>query len=126
MQPFVVSIDEQMTSTERLLRASIDRSTIADHQRIGHLLQSHRYLSEMRRVLVALSGTVFEDLERVLALRARGCIGLTSASDTADNLREMAFGLARADQLIRADQQQQQQPKSTKTLTRCVSEMAKV
>lgn len=54
----------------------------------------------MRRVLGELSGAVYDDLERVLTLRHRGCLGIRPKKDTLDNLHQMKLGMDRAEKLI--------------------------
>lgn len=89
-----------MANIEQLLRKNLDRSRIGD-SKVGWLLEYNRYQLEFRRVLSDLSGPVYEDLERVLRLRDRGCLGLTPKKETAACLREMSAGLERATRLIR-------------------------
>lgn len=44
---------------------------------------------EMREMLVRLSGTIFEDLEKVLSLRYRGCSGVHLNKANLNELRRM-------------------------------------
>uniref|UniRef100_A0A914WNI7 Uncharacterized protein n=1 Tax=Plectus sambesii TaxID=2011161 RepID=A0A914WNI7_9BILA len=89
-----------MSNIEQLLRKNLDRSRIGD-LKVGWLLEYNRYQLEFRRVLTDLSGPVYEDLERVLRLRNRGCLGLSPRKETIASLREMSAGLDRATKLIR-------------------------
>uniref|UniRef100_A0A914WUR8 Uncharacterized protein n=1 Tax=Plectus sambesii TaxID=2011161 RepID=A0A914WUR8_9BILA len=100
VHPFLITLDGEMSNIEQLLRKNLDRSRIGD-SKVGWLLEYNRYQLEFRRVLMDLSGPVYEDLERVLRLRNRGCLGLSPKKETIASLREMSAGLERATKLIR-------------------------
>uniref|UniRef100_A0A914VTQ7 Uncharacterized protein n=1 Tax=Plectus sambesii TaxID=2011161 RepID=A0A914VTQ7_9BILA len=100
VHPFLITLDEEMSNIEQLLRKNLDRSRIGD-SKVGWLLEYNRYQLEFRRVLTDLSGPVYEDLERVLRLRNRGCLGLSPKKEIIASLREMSAGLDRATKLIR-------------------------
>ncbi|VDN58186.1 unnamed protein product [Dracunculus medinensis] len=96
---FLINLDEEMTAAEKLIRYNIDKARIND-DRISWLLKFNDYHLEMRRMLNELSSTIYNDLERVLTLRFRGCIGIEPKKGTIDHLRQMKLGMERADKLI--------------------------
>lgn len=58
----------------------------------------------MREMLATLSGAVYEDLERVLSLRCRGCCGITFKQELMLCLREMKNGTDRLQKQIKLEQ----------------------
>uniref|UniRef100_A0A915C095 Uncharacterized protein n=1 Tax=Parascaris univalens TaxID=6257 RepID=A0A915C095_PARUN len=99
VRPFMITLDEEMSACERLIRINVDSARISE-DRVGWLLNFNRYQLEMRRVLGELSGAVYDDLERVLSLRHRGCLGVRPKKNTLDNLHQMKLGMDRAEKLI--------------------------
>uniref|UniRef100_A0A0M3I6Z4 Rx_N domain-containing protein n=1 Tax=Ascaris lumbricoides TaxID=6252 RepID=A0A0M3I6Z4_ASCLU len=99
VRPFMITLDEEMSACERLIRINVDSARISE-DRVGWLLNFNKYQLEMRRVLGELSGAVYDDLERVLTLRHRGCLGIRPKKDTLDNLHQMKLGMDRAEKLI--------------------------
>ncbi|KHN85453.1 hypothetical protein Tcan_04743 [Toxocara canis] len=99
VRPFLVNLDEEMNACERLIRLNIDNARISE-DRVAWLLNFNKYQLEMRRMLRELSGTVYDDLERVLTLRHRGCLGVRPKKETVDNLYQMKLGMDRAEKLI--------------------------
>uniref|UniRef100_A0A914RJN9 Uncharacterized protein n=1 Tax=Parascaris equorum TaxID=6256 RepID=A0A914RJN9_PAREQ len=90
---------ELLYELQRLIRINVDSARISE-DRVGWLLNFNRYQLEMRRVLGELSGAVYDDLERVLSLRHRGCLGVRPKKNTLDNLHQMKLGMDRAEKLI--------------------------
>uniref|UniRef100_A0A915PDJ5 Alpha-1,3-glucosyltransferase n=1 Tax=Setaria digitata TaxID=48799 RepID=A0A915PDJ5_9BILA len=72
--PFLVNLDIEMAASEKLIRVNIDTARITE-TKVEWLLKFNKYKLEMREMLVTLSGTIYEDLERVLSLSYRGCHG---------------------------------------------------
>lgn len=58
----------------------------------------------MREMLTALSGTVYEDLERVLSLRCRGCFGVTFKEELMLHLHQMKSSTNKLQQQIKLEQ----------------------
>ncbi|VDK42079.1 unnamed protein product [Anisakis simplex] len=99
VRPFLINLDEEMSACERLIRLNIDNARISE-ERVAWLLKFNKYQLEMRRMLAELSSAVYDDLERVLTLRHRGCLGLCPKKETVDNLYQMKLGMDRAKKLI--------------------------
>lgn len=55
-------------------------------------------------MLVTLSGAVYEDLERVLSLRCRGCYGVTFKQELMLHLRQMKNRTEKLQKQIKLEQ----------------------
>ncbi|KAM3719358.1 Mitochondrial inner membrane protease [Dirofilaria immitis] len=86
--PFLINLDIEMVASEKLIRTNIDTAKISE-TKVDWLLKFNKCKLEMREMLVMLSGTIYEDLERVLSLRCRGCCGITFKQELMICLREM-------------------------------------
>lgn len=58
---------------------------------------------EMRDMFRTLSVTVYDDLERVLTLTSRGCLGLNPRADTLSTLRYMRNDIDSLQKLIKQE-----------------------
>uniref|UniRef100_A0A8R1XKY3 Uncharacterized protein n=1 Tax=Onchocerca volvulus TaxID=6282 RepID=A0A8R1XKY3_ONCVO len=86
--PFLINLDIEMAASEKLIRINIDTAKISE-TKVDWLLKFNKCKLEMREMLATLSGTVYEDLERVLSLRFRGCYGITFKQELMICLRQM-------------------------------------
>ena len=55
----------------------------------------------MRRVLQETSGSIYEDIERTLTLRHRGCCGVNLKKATVEALRQIKLQMESAEKFIR-------------------------
>ncbi|EFO24455.1 hypothetical protein LOAG_04031 [Loa loa] len=101
--PFLVNLDIEMTASEKLIRTNIDTARISE-TKVDWLLKFNKCKLEMREMLVTLSDVVYEDLERVLSLRCRGCCGINFKQDLMICLRQMKKSTDKLQKQIKLEQ----------------------
>ncbi|VDM95062.1 unnamed protein product [Thelazia callipaeda] len=101
--PFLVKLEIEMAASEKLIRVNIDTARI-NETKVDWLLKFNKYELEMRDMLVILSGAIYEDLERVLSLRHRGCSGVTFKQESIACLRHMKNDTNRLHKQIKLEQ----------------------
>uniref|UniRef100_A0A0R3S380 DUF4806 domain-containing protein n=1 Tax=Elaeophora elaphi TaxID=1147741 RepID=A0A0R3S380_9BILA len=100
---FLVNLDIEMAASEKLIRINIDTARISE-TKVDWLLKFNKYKLEMREMLATLSGAVYEDLERVLSLRWRGCCGVTFKQELMLCLRQMKNSTDKLHKQIKLEQ----------------------
>ncbi|VBB26469.1 unnamed protein product [Acanthocheilonema viteae] len=101
--PFLINLDIEMTASEKLIRTNIDTARIGE-TKVDWLLKFNKCKLEMREILVTISGTVYEDLERVLSLRSRGCDGISFKQELMRYLRQMKNSTDKLHKQIKLEQ----------------------
>ncbi|KAK6104038.1 hypothetical protein QQG55_14735 [Brugia pahangi] len=103
VMPFLVNLDIEMASSEKLIRINIDTARISE-TKVDWLLKFNKCKLEMREILATLSGAVYKDLERVLSLRCRGCCGMIFKKELMLYLYQMKKGTDKLYKEIKLEQ----------------------
>ncbi|EJW79047.1 hypothetical protein WUBG_10045 [Wuchereria bancrofti] len=103
VMPFLVNLDIEMALSEKLIRINIDTARISE-TKVDWLLKFNKCKLEMREMLATLSGAVYEDLERVLSLRCRGCCGMNFKKELMLCLYQMKKGTDKLQKEIKLEQ----------------------
>uniref|UniRef100_A0A0N5AZ87 Syntaxin N-terminal domain-containing protein n=1 Tax=Syphacia muris TaxID=451379 RepID=A0A0N5AZ87_9BILA len=93
-------LDEEMTNSEKITRSNLDNAKI-DEKRVNWLLTFHKLQLQMRQVLAEASGAIYDDIDRILTLRHRGCSGVKLQKSTMKNLNDMKSNVDKTADFLR-------------------------
>jgi len=75
IRPYLIRLDEDITTQEEILRKNLDRCKITD-KKVSWLLHYNQFMIEFRQMVQSLTLDIYEELEKVLRLRIRGCVSV--------------------------------------------------
>ncbi len=101
IRPFLITLDEEMSQQENLLKVNLDRSRITD-PRVTWLLIYNRVQLRFRKSLMEIS-RIYDELEKFLRLRERGLEGLQVQVEIAKMLESNLHVMAEVEKEIRME-----------------------
>lgn len=92
IRPFLIKLDEQIGQQEDLIKRNLDKCRITD-TRVTWLLHYNHFMLDFRRIVEDLTVGVYDELERILRLKTRGCDGIELKSNLQEKLNNVFHGL---------------------------------
>jgi len=102
IRPFLIKLDEQIGQQEDLIKRNLDKCRITD-TRVTWLLHYNHFMLDFRRIVEDLTCGVYDELERILRLKTRGCDGIEFKSNLQDKLNSVFHGLDKLETSVRLE-----------------------
>lgn len=102
IRPFLIKLDEQIGQQEDLIKRNLDKCRITD-TRVTWLLHYNHFMLDFRRVVEQLTIGVYDELERTLRLKTRGCNGIELKSNLQEKLNNVTQLLDKLETLVRIE-----------------------
>jgi hypothetical protein len=104
MREYIIALDVDLMTAERAVRVNLDKCRISE-SRVTWLLEFNRSQLDMRKVFAMIATNIYEDLDRVLRIRARGCGHVELKTQTDKQLNDMLSILSNVQRCIELERQ---------------------